>query len=687
MKTGQRILAGLLVVAIGCAVLGLYRTNRDSRLAAELEAVTLDARFRLRGPAAPSGAVVLALVDDRTLETLETGRVSRRDLARAISALDGLGARTIALNLLLEGDDERGGGLPAEIVAVLDRTARRLEALDPALAADARAVMGIDDGTRALALALSQAKAPTVLSFGVRITDLGAPPPPGNESGLSDQAYGMVLTTGTGAASGPVASAVQLPGSVFRAAAGGLGHAMLVLDADGALRHHDTTVSYRGAVYPSLAVQATRLGMGVDSGAVALVWGRELRLGSRVVPLDSSNRVGVDHYGPAGTIPTVSLIDVIEGRVDADRIRDRIVVIGAGAAGFGARFPSPFAENLTAAEHVATMIDNIVSGRVLRRGDAAALADTTAILAGAGLTGAAALALPYGIAAAFAVGLALAWGGVALWALTAAALWLNIVFPVFAVVAVFVPCALWRRSREQKRRWLMERQRANLSRYVSPSMVESLANRDSPFAGDRMIDAAVLFVDMRESTRICDGLNPREAMDFLRAFLAVVERCVFDHDGVVVRFQGDGAMASFGPPEPTPEHTLNAMRAARDLADSVRAWSAAREAEGHIPIRIGVGVHCGRVLMGELGGEHQFAFTVSGETVAIASRLEGMTKTEGCVVMASQDALDAARAVAPDGDPALEGFRSLGERTVRGRTAPLHLWVWPADSGKHAIGP
>jgi len=682
MKIGQRILAVILVAAIGCAVLGLYRTNRDSRVAAELEAVTLDARFRLRGSVAPSGAVVLALVDDRTLETLETGRVSRRDLARAISALDRLGARTIALNLLLKGDDELGSGLPAEVVAVLDRTAHRLEALDPALAAEAWAVMGRDDGTRALALALSQAKAPTVLSFGVRITDAGTPPAPGDESGLSDQAYGMVLTVGT--ASGPVANAVQLPGSIFRAAAGGLGHTMLVLDADGALRHHDTAVSYRGAVYPSLAVQAARLGMGVDSGAVTLVWGRELRLGSRVVPLDSSNRVGVNHYGPAETIPTVSLIDVIEGRVDADRIRDRIVVIGAGAAGFGARFPSPFAENLTAAEHVATMIDNIVSGRVLRRGDAAALADTTAILAGAGLTGAAALALPYGVAALLAVGIALAWGGVALWALTAAGLWLNIVFPVFAVVAVFVPCALWRRSREQKRRWLMERQRANLSRYVSPSMVESLANRDSPFAGDRMIDAAVLFVDMRESTRICDGLNPREAMDFLRAFLAVVERCVFDHDGVVVRFQGDGAMASFGPPEPTPEHTLNAMRAARGLADSVRAWSAAREAEGHIPIRIGVGVHCGRVLMGELGGEHQFAFTVSGETVAIASRLEGMTKTEGCVVMVSQDALDAARAVAPDGDPALEGFRSLGERTVRGRTAPLHLWVWPADQNQSA---
>jgi adenylate cyclase len=671
---GRRILAGLLVAAIALSVLALYRVARDSRLAAEFEAVTLDARFRLRGETAPSGAVVLALVDDRTLETLGTGRVSRRHLAEAITALDDLGARAIALNLLLEGDPR---GLPPDAVATLDRLARRLETTAPDLAALARSVLGDDGGTGALAAAMRNARAPVALAFGVRLAVLGAPTAASGGSALEAHAYRMILRPDGPDSSGAAeAVAVRLPGADLMAQADALGHTLLILDADGALRHHHATISYGEAVYPSLAVQAARLGFGVAPGAVAVAWGEALRLGPRTIPLDGANRLAVWHYGPAGTIPTVPLIDIIKGRADADRLRGRIVVIGAGAAGFGARFPSPFAENLTAAEHMATMIDNLVSGRVLRRGDAAALADGAAILAGAGLTGAAALALPYGVAAVVAVGLALAWGGVALWALTTAGLWLNIVFPVGAVIAVFVPCALWRRVREQKRRWLMERQRANLSRYVSPAMVESLANRDAPFAGDRMIDAAVLFVDMRESTRICDGLDPRQAMDLLRAFLSIVEGCVFDHNGVLDRFQGDGAMASFGPPEPTPAHALDALRAARCLAVSVGAWSAAREAEGHIPIRIGVGVHCGHVLMGELGGQRQFAFTLSGETVAIASRLEGMTKTEGCTVLISGEVLDAARAAAPDGDPALEGFTALGERTVRGRSAPLDLWAW-----------
>ncbi|MQX35994.1 CHASE2 domain-containing protein [Roseospira navarrensis] len=657
-----------MVAALTAAMLGLYVTARDARLPAEVEAVTLDVRFRLRGPVPASGAVALAMVDDRTLAALGGGTVARTDLARAVAALDGLGARAVVLNLLLEGRTE---GVPAEAARVLQGLAARLAPSDAALI---RGVLGGDGGTRSLAEAMNAALSPVAVPFGVVVSAQGAPVAAPPVPGLHAHGYRVVLRDGS-AGAGPGADAVRPPSPALLQAADAAGHALLILDADGALRHHDPVVTVDGTAYPSLAVQAARVALRVAPEDLAVSLGRWVRIGPLQIPLDRAGRIAVNHYGPPGVIPTVSLIDVIEGRGPAESVRNRLVLIGAGAVGFGARFPAPFAENLTAAEHVATMIDNIVSGRMLTRGEGATLADAAAILAGGVLAGTAALLLPYGIAAGVAVGLALAWGGAALWALTALGMWLNVAFPVGAVATVFVPCALWRRVGEQRRRRLMERQRHNLSRYVSPAMVESLANRDAPFAGDRMIDAAVLFVDMRESTRICDGLDPREAMDLLRAFLSVVERCVFDHDGVLDRFQGDGAMASFGPPEPTPAFALNALRAARCLAESVGAWSALREAEGHLPIRIGVGVHCGRVLMGELGGQRQFAFTLSGETVAIASRLEGMTKTEGCAVLVSGDLLAAARAVAPMGEPALEGFRALGERTVRGRSAPLDLWA------------
>ncbi|KAA5605816.1 adenylate/guanylate cyclase domain-containing protein [Roseospira marina] len=664
-----------MVAALTLATLVLYVAGRDTRLPAELELLTLDARLRLRGPEAPSGAVVLVLADDRTLAALGGGTVSRAHLAQAVAALDALGARAIALNLLLEGAAE---GVAPGAAEALRAVADRLEGIAPHEAAVMRSVLGEDGKTRALAEAITAARAPVVLPFGVvtSTSALGAPGAGTDVPGLPAHAFRVVLRA-SGSGAGTEADAVQAPSPALLAAADAVGHARLILDVDGALRHHDPVVSVGGRDYPSLALQAARVALGISPDDLAVSLGAWVRLGDRVVPLDRAGRIAVDPYGPAGSLPSVSLIDVLEGTVPPGVIRDRLVLVGGSASGFGARFPSPFAANLTAAEHVGTMIDNILSGRVLRRGDAAVPADVAAILLGAGLTGAAALALPYGTAALVAVALAGLWAGVTVWALTALGLWLNIVFPVGGIVAVFVPCALWRRIREQRRRRQMERQRDNLSRYVSPAMVESLANRDAPFAGDRMIDAAVLFVDMRESTRICDGLDPREAMDLLRAFLSVVERCVFDHDGVLDRFQGDGAMASFGPPEPTPDYALNALRAARCLAESVAAWSATREADGHPPIRIGVGVHCGRVLMGELGGERQFAFTLSGETVAIASRLEGMTKTEGCVILVSEDLLAAARPVASAEEPVLAAFHPLGQRTVRGRSAPLDVWAWP----------
>nr|WP_246423551.1 adenylate/guanylate cyclase domain-containing protein [Roseospira goensis] len=637
----------------------MYLAARDTQVAAEVEAVTLDARFRLRGPISPGGDVVLALVDDRTLEALGTASLPREELGAALHRLDAAGVRAVALNLFLGGQAAGSGGSGGAGGAAAD--------------------------AESLAQTLAALRGPVAVPFGVLFgAPGGAPAPSAAPAGLEAHAYRIVLRpTGDAGGPGAVVEAVQSPEAAILAAADAAGHNMLILDADGTLRHHDPVVVHADTAYPSLAIQATRLALGVAPEALAVRWGEAVRLGPVTVPVDRRTRIAINHYGPGGTLPAVSLIDVIEGRVPAAALRDRVVMIGGSAAGFGARFPSPYAETLTAAEHVGTMIDNILSDRVLRRGTAALTLDAAAVGTAVVVVGAAALSLPYGVAAALAVALVAAWGGVAVWALVAAHLWLNVAFPAAAVAAVFVPCALHRRAREQRRRWLMERQRRNLSRYFSPSVVDALANRDRPFAGDRMIDAAVLFVDMRDSTRICDGLDPTQAMDLLRGFHRVVERHVFDNNGVLDRFMGDGAMASFGPPEPTPAFALDAVRAARGLAAAVAEWSAGREAEGAVPIRIGVGVHCGRVLMGELGGDRQFAFTLSGETVAIASRLESLTKEVGAVVVVSDDLLRAARAVAADAEPALEGYRPLGARTIRGRAAPLDLWAWPDAGDPH----
>ena len=169
-----------------------------------------------------------------------------------------------------------------------------------------------------------------------------------------------------------------------------------------------------------------------------------------------------------------------------------------------------------------------------------------------------------------------------------------------------------------------------------------------------------MFVDIVGFTRLSERMAPADAMMLLRRFHTEVERAVFAHGGMVDKFMGDGAMACFGVPDPSPTAAADAIGAALVLLD---ALAAAAEP----PLRVGIGIHTGPVLMGDVGGATQFQFSVVGDTVNVASRLEGLTKEAGVAILASAATMRAAG----DGIPA----RSIGKRTVKGRAEPIEVYA------------
>ena len=131
-------------------------------------------------------------------------------------------------------------------------------------------------------------------------------------------------------------------------------------------------------------------------------------------------------------------------------------------------------------------------------------------------------------------------------------------------------------------------------------------------------------------------MAPADAMALLRAFHTRVEQAVFDHGGMVDKFMGDGAMACFGVPDPSPTAAADAIRAALALLAGLAAADEPR-------LRVGIGVHLGPVLMGDIGGATQFQFTVIGDTVNVASRLESLTRQQGTRLIVSDLVLEAAK--------------------------------------------
>lgn len=216
------------------------------------------------------------------------------------------------------------------------------------------------------------------------------------------------------------------------------------------------------------------------------------------------------------------------------------------------------------------------------------------------------------------------------------------------------------------------RERANLARYVAPNMVERLARSDNPLAPVRSQDASVLFADIRGFTAMAESLGPAGAMTLLRDFHARMAECVFAHGGTLDKFIGDGLMATFGTPETAPDDARRALECATGMLSTLAAWNHERARVDAPPVAIGIGLHHGPVTTGDIGGAQRFEFAVIGDTVNVANRLEGLTRSQGTPLLVSDGALASARLAGAD----VAGFVAAGEHLLRGRAAPLRIWHW-----------
>jgi adenylate cyclase len=219
-----------------------------------------------------------------------------------------------------------------------------------------------------------------------------------------------------------------------------------------------------------------------------------------------------------------------------------------------------------------------------------------------------------------------------------------------------------------------ERARANLARYVAPTMVELLARSDEPFGPARSQEIGVLFADMVGFTQFAEDASPDAVFGLLRDFQSRLAKLVFAWGGTLDKFTGDGIMATFGTPVPTGHDAANALECARAIAIEMDTLDRERRARGEASLRASVGVHWGPALMGNIGDEKRLEFAVVGDTVNVASRLEGLTRLLRADVVASEAVI----ARAADQGVTPEGFTARGKQTLRGRDEAVDVWSFTA---------
>ena len=245
---------------------------------------------------------------------------------------------------------------------------------------------------------------------------------------------------------------------------------------------------------------------------------------------------------------------------------------------------------------------------------------------------------------------------------------------VFLIVAVTLGISARRFNRLLIDNAALERERANLSRYFSPNVVEELSQNDEPLKQVRRQDIAVLFIDIINFTRFTADRDPYHVIEALRGFHARMEAEVFHHNGTLDKYLGDGLMATFGTPLAGETDATNALDCARAMIRVMDDWNLERRRMGEPEIRAGIGVHYGTAVLGDIGAS-RLEFAVIGTAVNVASRLEALSRPHAARLVIS-DALRA-RVLEETGgrDGRLTGFTRHPDQTVRGIAETMTIWT------------
>jgi len=246
---------------------------------------------------------------------------------------------------------------------------------------------------------------------------------------------------------------------------------------------------------------------------------------------------------------------------------------------------------------------------------------------------------------------------------------------VLLIVAGILAAGVWRSRRLVLRQAVAARERANLARYFAPTMVDRLAQADRPLGAVRAQPVAVLFADVAGFTRLAEREAPEQVITLLRDLHTRLEAAVFEHQGTLDKYLGDGVMATFGTPDASPDDAGNGLAAARAMLASIDSWNRGRAAQGEPPIRLSIGIHYGDVVLGDVGSVRRLEFAVIGDVVNVASRLEELTRKLATRLLVSDALVEAVRAAGGQSATALAGLERAAPQTLRGRNAPVALWV------------
>ncbi len=578
-------------LAIALFAVLLFFVASHLTLLRDAELNTLDSRLKLRGPIEASGNTVIVGIDQQSYDDL--GQVfpwPRSYYAKLLENLSEAGARVVVFDLIFDapGEDPAGDLAFAE-----------------AIAAQGKVVLGV------------------------------------KQEVLAGDVIGNRLT---------------YPTEPLRSAAAELGLVDRLEDGDGFIRRYRLKIPVEGGEIHSLGVEALGLFHGGRKGKRVVETADGLRIGPIRIPHRGATSFTIDFIGGPGSIPTYSFSSVLDDAefdlpagMDLDAFefqrelfRDKIVIVGAVLPELQDFIRSPFFESGTGqrrltpgAEMHANAIETMLAGRFYQR--PATWQRLPLILLPVLLVLLVTTRFRPLVSLLLALLLVAAYIALAFWLFIGHRYVIEIVAPAGAMLFCHGGSTTYFFVKERQER---RRIRGMFAMYVPEKVIKVLyENPQLMNLGGEERELSILFSDLAEFTRFSEGLAPRELVTLLNEYLSEMTDIVLAEGGIIDKYEGDLIMAEFGAPLHDPEHALKACRAALAMQDRLVELREKWRREGREPLSARIGINTGDVVLGNMGSRTVHDYTVLGDAVNLASRLEGANKIYGTAIMISESTL------------------------------------------------
>ncbi|HYM33508.1 MAG TPA: adenylate/guanylate cyclase domain-containing protein [Candidatus Cybelea sp.] len=446
------------------------------------------------------------------------------------------------------------------------------------------------------------------------------------------------------------------------------GHGLLTIEPefDGRVQRVPLVMGVAGKLLPTLSIEMLRIATGGNAYAVRTDRAgiTAVQVGGSIVPTDPRGRVWVRFAEPERHL-YVSAKDVLDGRVDPARIRGKLVFVGTSATGLKDVKATPVSNAMPGVEIHAQLLETLLGRTFIHRPNWAIGAElVTLAIAGLALI----VVVPWvpaSVSLAAPVLLIGLLGGGSSYFFVRQSLLLDVSFPMVATAAIYTLLVYLSHSREQADR---RRIRNAFSRYLSPTLVAQLAADPSRLQlGGAMRPMTVMFCDIRGFTGISERYksDPPALTHLINRFLTAMTGVILDHQGTIDKYMGDCVMAFWNAPLDVPAHASRACEAALAMMRELEHLNETLAGEIDAKLRIGIGINTGDCFVGNMGADQRFDYSVLGDTVNLASRLESQCRDYGVSIILGEETVRQAPGLA-----ALE----LDVVAVRGRSEPARIY-------------